>query len=265
MPITSDATISQPTFEIPEYDQANVMTWFDKNVMLGYRVKTDAVSARESYASYKAYIWDHSEAFVDWQLASPNTSTRENDTALGALTKYTDGYAMKIKGKLAIAGCTVGKGCGFCLNASENGSSCVLWTNPSNAGLNLSSQANLWVSNTKWTATGARLQSSGGSTTLDTLYTDAISTTKTNVISSDNVMGFNGNWYCPTPKGVGLFFEFECSRFLPKSTKTNAYTGDFRFAPKMEVGATNPEPPTYTMYTFTEIFGASYSFMRAGE
>lgn len=252
MPVTAAATVTQPTFEVPKFDQANVMTWFSKNTKTGYKAASGGTAEVKSAVTFTGYIWDHSEAYVDWQLASPNTSTVPNDKVIGELTAYTDGYAMKIKGNLPGSYCVVGKACGFCLNAAENGSSCVLWTNPSGAGLNLASQANLWVPNSKWTATGAIFTTDDAATTLDTLYTDAIASAKTNVVPSDNVMGFNGNWYCPTPKGGSTGFDFECSRFLPKSTPTNAYSGDFRFAPKMEVGATNVSPPSYKIHLFTE-------------
>lgn len=89
---------------------------------------------------------------------------------------------------------------------------------------------------------------------LNTLYTDAVDTTKkTYLVDPDNVQGFNGNWSCNVPllRG-GIYFEFECSRFLPKPTKTNTYTGDFRFSPKMTVGGTNPTPPTVKMHIWNK-------------
>merc|ERR1712166_954390 len=111
------------------------MGWFVTNRDAGYIPKPEA-NARDSLIDIQTYIWDHSDGYVDWQLASPNTSTMANDAALGALTKYTDGYAMKVKGKIYKAYCVANQPCGFCLHADDNGSSCVLWMNPNN-GLNL--------------------------------------------------------------------------------------------------------------------------------
>lgn len=187
MPVTASATVSQPTFTIPKYDQANVMTWFSKNANMGYKAAAGSTAEVKSSVKFESYIWDHTEGFVDWQLAKPNTSTVPNDKVIGELTAYTDGYAMKIKGNIPTSYCIVGGACGFCMNAADNGSSCVLWTNPTNANLNLATQANLWVSNTKWTATGAALTTNDAATTLNTLYTDAIASAKTNVVPSDNV------------------------------------------------------------------------------
>ena len=37
---------------------------------------------------------------------------------------------------------------------------------------------------------------------------------------------------------------------MPKPTSANTYTGDFRFAPKMDVGNTNSSPPNYLVYVY---------------
>ena len=81
---------------------------------------------------------------------------------------------------------------------------------------------------------------------LDDLYIRA--DTSGFLIKDDNVFGFSGSWKCTEGTLDGAAFKVTCSRYLPKPTSTNTYTGDFRFSPKMTVGNTNPSPPVYKAY-----------------
>ena len=80
------AALVQPTFIVPKLSEADKMTWFTTNTAAGY------TSTTPSKVKIEAFIWDDTEAYVNWQLA--NVKTSSNDKAVGALDKYTDGYAM---------------------------------------------------------------------------------------------------------------------------------------------------------------------------
>ena len=113
------AALVQPTFVVPALSEAEKMTWFTTNTAAGY------TSTTPSKVKIEAFIWDDTEAYVNWQLA--NVKTSSNDKTVGALDKYTDGYAMQIRVEIGATYCQAAPHCGVCLEADGAGASCILW------------------------------------------------------------------------------------------------------------------------------------------
>lgn len=74
----------------------------------------------------------------------------------------------------------------------------------------------------------------------------------TDANSDQDSTGFFGRWACGAVTTYGTQDTVTCGRFLPRATKDNVYTKDFRFSPKKELGGTNPTPPDYNFYTMKE-------------
>lgn len=74
--------------------------------------------------------YDNNTAYINWMLK--NVSTSANDKAIGALAKYTDGYAITCSMQWNNALSPTTKPVGFCMYATGAGASCALWDNATN-------------------------------------------------------------------------------------------------------------------------------------
>jgi len=84
-------------------------------------------------------------------------------------------------------------------------------------------------------------------------------------IPLDNIKGFNGNWSCKSTSeqtSTGAWYVQDCNRFLPKATKTNSYTSDFRFAPELPGADATFSTPVFTGYAYTTTSDARWGSAR---
>lgn len=230
MPLIAGTSLIAPTFTRTTSQEAEKMTWLTSNTIAGF------TSTTPSKVSATAVIWDDTENYVDWQLASVKTAA--NDKAVAAFDKYTDGYAMAIEVSIDKTLCANTVSCGFCLEADAAGASCVVYMSD---GTTLTAGTNMWIPSTNFGTNGV---------TMTVARAAAIASPATNTykVDPDDTNGFNGNWSCSVTASSA--FIIKCGRYMPKSTTTNTYTKDFRFAPKMEVGGTNKSPPAYNIHIY---------------
>jgi len=92
MPVTVGASLSALAWDIPTYDIPSKQEWFALNTAAGYSAAT--TPATKPKMTMSTTLYDDSDVFVNWQLA--NVKTTANDSAVGDLAKYTDGYAMHV-------------------------------------------------------------------------------------------------------------------------------------------------------------------------
>ena len=104
-------------------------------------------------------------------------------------------------------------------------------------------------------------------TTLNTAYSTAhaAGATVSPNIAADDISGFNGNWSCKSTSeqtASGAWYVQDCNRFLPKATKTNVYTADFRFAPELPGADATFVTPVFTGYAYTSTSNTNWGSVR---